>query len=154
MIIFFINQYWSSEKRLLNVIINKLFIHAFVLLLRLFLQREGGGWAGERSASLPLWSALVWSVSDIKAVLSASIRRTQICLRRTKQLRCPLQSTQRCRLQRKRALRRYHSGIGRCLFLSRRPGQERALRRYRSGIGRCLFLSRCPGQNGNVPPAL
>ncbi len=24
------NQYWSSEKRLLNVIINKLFIHAFV----------------------------------------------------------------------------------------------------------------------------
>ncbi len=31
MIIFFINQYWSSEKRLLNVIINKLFIHAFVL---------------------------------------------------------------------------------------------------------------------------
>ena len=32
MIIFFINQYWSSEKRLLNVIINKLFIHAFVLL--------------------------------------------------------------------------------------------------------------------------
>ena len=64
MIIFFINQYWSSEKRLLNVIINKLFIHAFVLLLRLFLQREGGGWAGERSASLPLWSALVWSVSD------------------------------------------------------------------------------------------
>ena len=34
MIIFFINQYWSSEKRLLNVIINKLFIHAFVLSVR------------------------------------------------------------------------------------------------------------------------
>ncbi len=32
-------------------------------------------------------------------------------------------------------------------------GRE-ALRRYRSGIGRCLFLSRCPGQNGNVSPAL